>query len=203
MEWKFPVPVAQLLNTDEKICNLSQYKSWAKKDLSVDKCLALMKVEATKCDFVCGVCHCLDPNSFSAKRVGNPKELQRGKRTGTPEQVQQYYAKRRATLRFPKQQFVDAEKFRRGECLHCGLQVTANNVVAFHFDHKEERTKMKGKGTPAGVKGGVGGLVHNLSKEARLEKIEDILVDEMNKCQLLCANCHHRKTHCGLKIKAD
>ena len=186
---------------NEKIYNLSDYKDWANKDLSVDECVALMTLEATKCDFLCGFCHSLDPNSNSANRVRNPEELPGGKSTGTTEQIQQYHAKRKATFRFPKQQFVDDVKIQRGRCLHCGLQVTAKNVVAFHFDHKDERTKMKGKGTLAGVNGGVSGLVHNVSKEASLEKIEHILVAEIDKCNLLCANCHHRKTHYGLKIK--
>ena len=186
-----------------KINNLSDYTRWAKKDLSVDECLALMKLEATKCDFVCGVCHCLDPNSDQAKRVGNPKELPGGKSSGTPEEVQKYNAKRKATFRFPKQQFVDDVKIKRGQCQHCELACTAENVVAFHFDHKDERTKMIGKGTFAGVKGGVSGLVHNDLKKASLDKIKPILVEEMDKCNLLCANCHHRKTHYGLKIKAD
>ena len=186
-----------------KIYKLSDYKLWAKGDLSIDDCKALMTLEASKCDFICGVCHCLDPNSSSANRVRNPEELPGGKSSGTPEQQKEYYAKRNAKQRFPKQQFVDDVKIRLGQCQHCGLQVTAENVVAFHFDHKDERTKLIGKGTLAGVQGGVGGLVSNVSKKASLDNIKDILVDEMNKCQLLCANCHNRKTHYGLKIKAD
>jgi len=57
---------------------------------------------------------------------------------------------------------------------------------------------MKGKETLAGKRGGVSGLVHNCAQEAALDApgFQKILDDEMEpKCDLLCGNCHHRKTN--------
>jgi len=112
----------------------------------------------------------------------------------------QYFAKRQAIVKYPKQQFVDHEKFERGHCLHCGLEVTNENVVAFHFDHMDETTKMIGKDTLAGETGGVAGLVQNTLQKGSFEHIKDTLVAEMKKCRLLCSNCHHRKTHYRLEV---
>ena len=39
-------------------------------------------------------------------------------------------------------------------------------------------------------KGGVAGLVHNMAKRAALEHTQGILDAEMDKCDLLCRNCH-------------
>jgi hypothetical protein len=43
----------------------------------------------------------------------------------------------------------------------------------------------------------VGGLVGNVSKRADLNTpgFKAILDAEMDKCDLLCHNCHHRKTN--------
>ena len=51
-----------------------------------------------------------------------------------------------------------------------------------------------GTGTLAGETGGVAGLVCNITNAARLDALKQILDAEMDKCQLVCANCHHRKT---------
>ena len=58
-------------------------------------------------------------------------------------------------------------------------------------------TKIKGRNTLAGVDGGVAGIVANVSKRAALDApgVKEALDTEMAKCQLLCVNCHHRKTN--------
>jgi hypothetical protein len=66
-------------------------------------------------------------------------------------------------------------------------------VFAFHFDHRDELTKMMGG--LAGKNGGVAGLVNNCANAASLDKIEGVIDAEMAKCDVLCANCHHRKTY--------
>ena len=45
--------------------------------------------------------------------------------------------------------------------------------------------------------GGVAGLVQNPTKAAALHApgFKDVLESEMDKCDLLCHNCHHRKTN--------
>jgi hypothetical protein len=69
---------------------------------------------------------------------------------------------------------------------------------AFEFNHLDEATKEKGG--LFGPRGGVGGLVHNDTKAAALDKVQALLDAEMAKCNLLCANCHHRHTW---KYRAD
>jgi hypothetical protein len=188
---------ANHLDPETKVHGLSSYTWWAKKEWTVDQCVAEMRKEAVKCNFLCGFCHALDEHSSQANRNGDPKDMPSGKSKGTEEEVAQYNAKRLAKIKFPKQQFVDAEKLRRGCCANpaCRRVVTPETCVAFHFDHRDERAKMMGKDTLAGKDGGVCGLVTNIVKAAALDKIEPILVAEMGKCDLLCLNCHHRKTH--------
>ncbi len=71
---------------------------------------------------------------------------------------------------------------------------------AFIFDHLDELTKMKDnpvtkENTLAGKGGGVAGLVANHAKAAVLVELFDLLLEEIRKCQLLCWNCNHCKTH--------
>jgi hypothetical protein len=187
---------ANHLDPETKVHIVSDYPWWAKKDWTVDQCVSEMRKEAAKCNFLCGFCHALDEHSNSANRRGDPDAMPPGKRGkhATEEEVAQYHAKLIAKICFPKQEFVDAEKLRRGCCTTCHRAVAPKTCVAFHFDHRDERTKMTGKDTLARKQGGVCGLVNNSTKRASLDEIRPILVAEMDKCDLLCQNCHHRKT---------
>jgi hypothetical protein len=187
---------ANHLVPETKVQALGRYKWWAKKEWTIDQCVTEMREEAAKCNFLCGFCHALDEHSDCANRNGDPDAMPPGKSSGTEEEVAQYEAKRKAKICFPKQEFVDAEKLRRGCCANpaCRRVVTPETCVAFHFDHRDERAKIKGKDTLAGERGGVAGLVANHANRAAFDQIEPILVAEMDKCDLLCHNCHHRKT---------
>tara|TARA_B100001057_G_C22618881_1_gene859640 strand:- start:265 stop:834 length:570 start_codon:yes stop_codon:yes gene_type:complete len=178
---------------------------WAKGEWTLEQCVAEMRKEAAKCNFLCGFCHALDEHSTSANRNGDPAAMPPGKRSGTEEEHRQYESRLKAKICFPKQQFVDKEKLRRGCCSNpaCRRLVTLKTCVAFHFDHRFEATKLIGKDTLAGEKGGVGGIVNNHAKAAALDKIRPVLVDELQKCRLLCHNCHNLKTHYGLVIDED
>ena len=60
--------------------------------------------------------------------------------------------------------------------------------MSFHFDHRDESTKLIGKETLAGERGGVAGLVGNIAQRAALHApgFQKILDDEMEpKCDLL------------------
>ena len=180
---------ADHLNPEDKIYALSDYCWW-----SCHGGPAAMRAEAAKCQWLCRFCHFLEPTGSQANRCGDPAAMPDGDYKGTEEEKAQYETKRKAKIRYPKQEYVDAEKRRRGCCLTCERKVTPANVFAFQFDHRDETTKMKGKGTLAGKSGGVGGLVQNCAKRAALPKIKDVLDNEMTICDLLCANCHKRKT---------
>jgi hypothetical protein len=184
---------ADHIKPGEKIHMLSDYAWWA-----CNGGPAAMRVEAPKCQWLCRFCHSLEKTGKQANRHGDPDLLPDGKqgKHATEEEVRQYHAKHSANVRYPKQQHVDAEKLRRGGCLACERKVTPANVFAFDFDHRDPESKMKGKGTLAGENGGVAGLVNNHTKAAALDQIKDLLDEEMDKCDLLCANCHKRKT-CG------
>jgi hypothetical protein len=198
---------ANHLDPETKVHILSDYTWWGRQADTPEECVAEMRKEVAKCEFICGFCHKLDEHSHSGNRNGDPDEMLLGKqgKTATKEEKKQYNARHHAKILFPKQQFVDAEKLRRGCCANpaCRRLVTPETCVAFPFDHRDESTKMKGKGTLAGKKGGVAGLVGNHAKAAALDEIRSVLVAEMDKCRLLCDNCHHRKTRYGLVINTE
>jgi hypothetical protein len=188
---------ADHLEPEQKIHMLSDYPWW-----SCNGGPAAMRAEAAKCQWLCRFCHRLEKTGTQANRCGDPDLLPDGKYNGTEEEVRQYKAKHSAKIRYPKQQHVDAEKLHRGCCLACERKVTPATVVAFDFDHRDPESKLVGKGTLAGETGGVGGLVGNHVKAAALDQIKDLLDAEMAKCDLLCANCHKRKT-CGYEEEEE
>jgi hypothetical protein len=106
-------------------------------------------------------------------------------------------AKHKAKIKYPKQQYVDARKRAVGCCQRCERADVESKEWAFHWDHREPATKLIGKGTLAGEQGGVAGLVSNPRKATALDApgFKAVLDKEMDKCDLLCHNCHHRKTN--------
>ena len=179
---------------NKKVHKVSDYIWWSSMDRGG---VPAMRLEAAKCQWICGFCHSLEPTSKSGRRCGDPAGMPVGKqgKSATKEEVAQYNAKYKATIVYPKQQHVDAEKLRIGCCARCDRGVARETCVAFQFDHIDETTKLIGKDTLAGETGGVAGLVHNNVKCAALGEIKDVIDAEMAKCQLLCANCHKLKTY--------
>ena len=156
--------------------------------------VAAMRVEAQQIhQWICGHCHALEPTSKSGRRCANPDDMPPGKRRGTPEEAAQYMARHKALVKYPKQQHVDARKRDVGACLHCRRAVVAGEEAGFDWDHRDEATKCKGG--LYGKHGGVAGLVTNCAKAAALDEVRELLDAEMDKCDLLCRPCHHRKTN--------
>jgi hypothetical protein len=152
-----------------------------------------MEKEAEQIEkWICHVCHRLEPTSTTGRRCADPTTMPAGKRSGTALEVQQYKARHNAVIRHPKHQHVDAAKRRLGACAACARPVEPGTEPGFDFDHLDESTKARGG--LFGVVGGVAGLAHNNAKAAALDAVRDLLDAEMAKCQLLCANCHARKT---------
>lgn len=75
-----------------------------------------------------------------------------------------------------KKKIVLDAKFERGACAHCDLAVTINNWVVFEWDHIDPTIKSFGL------------------SDARRHSVEDI-IKELDKCQLLCSNCHQLHTY--------
>jgi len=182
-------PKGLLDPANKKVHALSDYYWWA-----CHGGVAAMRAEVPKLQWPCRFCHALEKTGAAGNRSGDPVLMPPGKYNGNEEEITQYKAKHHAKICFPKQQYVDFEKLhKRTCCLRCNRPVTKATVVAFEFDHRDELTKMKG-GLAGGNGGGVSGLVDNGAKAAALDKIRPVLDAEMAKCDLLCSNCHKRKT---------
>jgi hypothetical protein len=162
--------------------------------------------EAKGIEWLCGFCHQLKTTGDQANRYQDPwaenkdgtpvmPDGRRGKHA-TKEEVKQYNAKHKAKIVYPKQQYVDARKRAVGCCKRCKRADVEGKEWAFHWDHRDPATKLKGKDTLAGKYGGVCGLVNNCTKAADLDApgFREVLDEEIGKCDLLCHNCHHRKT---------
>lgn len=70
------------------------------------------------------------------------------------------------------------QKLSRVACMDCGIKVTAQNTYMFHYDHRDPAMKTK-----------------EISK-VKHHWTTDRLLEEMDKCDLVCSNCHsHRTNH--------
>ena len=79
--------------------------------------------------------------------------------------------------RLDNSQFVDDVKLKISECQECKKKVTVDTLCCFDFDHLDQNTKL-----------------YNIGK-LRVSKVDQqIIKDEIEKCQLLCCICHKRKT---------
>ena len=75
---------------------------------------------------------------------------------------------------------IDQVKLNLNECLHCKRKVTPDTCVAFDFDHRdEEKKKIR--------------IANSVYKSKAV--FEHFFKTEIPKCDLLCRNCHHIKTH--------
>lgn len=80
---------------------------------------------------------------------------------------------------------VDNEKMKMGGCQLCDKEITKETLCCFDFDHLDQKTKK-----------------YNVADFRRLsgDKNDEIL-EEIAKCQLLCCNCHKKKTVKQLNYK--
>jgi hypothetical protein len=78
--------------------------------------------------------------------------------------------------KFASRNLVWETKISRGTCADCDLQVTAENLVVFDFDHRDPTVK----------RFAISSMRSSVSFEA--------LREEMSKCDLVCANCHRLRT---------
>ena len=171
-----------------KTVSLSDYKAWP----GLGGASAMLEEAKAIEKWTCHCCAALDPSSSQSRRCADPEDMPKGKSTGTEEEVKQYDARHMAVRRYPKMQHVDAAKRRVGKCAACARPVVAGKEVQFDWNHRDESTKCKGG--LFGKKGGVSGLVNNNTNAAALEHVKELLDAEMDKCELLCRNCHARHT---------
>ena len=125
---------------------------------------------------LCLFCHWLAP-SHSIHKGADPEDLPDGSN-----------AKLQRDYKLDKQEHANEEKKRRGKCEHplcCDPFTLLPRVVgegtyhAFHFAHKDEVEK----------EFTIGDMVNNHQSPATaIPKLDE----EMPKCNLYCANCHHK-----------
>ena len=77
-----------------------------------------------------------------------------------------------------KQEFVNLIKMTTGSCQDCTLIVTQSNTIAFDFDHLDATTK-----------------VDCVSKMIYTTRTLDEIQAEIQKCELVCANCHQKRSN--------
>ncbi len=77
-----------------------------------------------------------------------------------------------------KRYFVTLQKLRDEKCVSCGLKVTLENSCAFDYDHRDPVTKSFSLST-------VGRSIY---------PPEHVILEEIQKCDLKCANCHVLRT---------
>lgn len=71
--------------------------------------------------------------------------------------------------------YIDNIKINSNGCIECGL-FDINNLQVLHFDHIDENTKE-----------------HNISRLVSTGR-NKVLKSEIDKCQILCGNCHRKRT---------
>ena len=168
-------PVLQADHVGPKVHNLSDYTWW-----SYHGGVEAMKAEAKNVQFICGCCHRLRPTSNAGKQL---------KETTVQWKIN------RNLRRKEKEDYVNDRKLAIGKCQYpdCPRVVTRETVRCFDFDHRDERTKATHETMPKYLtknKSGVCGLVNNEATHASLKFTQTTLDDEMDKCDLLCHNCH-------------
>jgi hypothetical protein len=80
-----------------------------------------------------------------------------------------------------RKQWLINQKVARIACMDCDKKVERNNTFVFDFDHRNPDHKTKA-----------------ISQRLHQWTIEQLLF-EMNKCDLVCANCHRVRTHAQRK----
>ena len=69
------------------------------------------------------------------------------------------------------------QKMSRVGCMDCGLKVVASNTFIFDYDHRDPHLKSFT----------ISSHLHDYT--------EYVLLQEMDKCDLVCANCHRHRTN--------
>lgn len=75
------------------------------------------------------------------------------------------------------------EKLKRSMCMDCLILVTVENPFMFDFDHRDPAQKL-----------------FTISRKYK-DVSAAILLNEMNKCDLVCANCHRHRTQKQFRTK--
>lgn len=130
-----------------------------------------IKVELQKCQPLCRFCH-----SVKTKKEAQADEFMLS-------QTKQNIDNRQLVERNKK--YVLAKKFEIGNCAICKLNVREEWIQAFHFDHVGNGAKEK---------------INDISTLQSKTYSIDVIQTEINKCRLLCADCHFDETQKQLNL---
>ena len=136
-------------------------------------------------EFKCAMCHRLEKTSGTGKKVT----------ADTPEEEMSCHQKYNKKKTLPRYQAVDAMKRAIGRCENkncpmdgkCKGRCTEGYEVCFDWDHVIEHLKEMS----------ISEMCQRLSVKLSIEEFMDKVKEELDRCEcrLLCANCHHLKTH--------
>jgi hypothetical protein len=101
------------------------------------------------------------------------REFQRLRTGSKPRAIRQSPAVRKQDRR----DWLIEQKMSRVGCFDCGLKVEPHITYVFDYDHREPHLKSFT----------ISQYLHHFT--------ESRLLQEMNKCDLVCANCHRHRTH--------
>ena len=160
---------------EEKIHEVLRYAYWAWHG-GVD---AMIK-EANKCDPKCYDCHC----DYEADGINH--DIHNRKYATTEEMptttLAQKIAKYKREYLDAKMNYVNDIKMRIGCCQECSKRIVSRkDCLTFPFAHKDATTK----------KSSVSDLVN---KSTTLKREKPFIDEEIEKCRLLCHDCHSQET---------
>lgn len=153
--------------------NVSGCQPLLKKSMTDEEAVAILRKEITKCQVVCRFHH-----QIKSQKQHQTRGLLRRMPEDSGTKEQQRCRKKASKTYLRNREHVINHKIDIGHCHDCVRPVTRETVFGFDFDHRDRREKYKG----------VGALV---SQYASVKVIDE----EIAKCDLRCANCHHIKTN--------
>lgn len=99
------------------------------------------------------------------------------RKTSTPAQQRARRIQNNRTRGKQRKALSDALKIERGQCADCGLIITERTVIVIDWDHRDPTQKS-----------------FTIAKQKHNHTIDE-LINEMAKCDAVCANCHRYRTH--------
>lgn len=178
-------------------CRIAQAKSQKKKNTKVGMCnQVFLNWKANKCCELCGYTGVAIEADHRGSKTHGCSDIYWWAWNGGPEALKKELSSCRPLCRFchrlisqkergvqmrkctlKKQAYVHKIKIKIGECHVCKLKVDSiERCCGFDFDHVNPETKIE--------------MISNMVQSYSLAAFFNNIEDEVNKCRLLCANCH-------------